>query len=72
MDLLAPPLRAFFDDPAQGGTDGHVALAPANQAGEADVQALEEWASFRKTGQVHKFTQMLLDAVVQQNVRSDR
>ena len=64
LDLLTPPLRAFFDEPDQGGTKGHVAIAPADHAGEVDAKALEEWASFRKTGQIHPFTQILLDAVV--------
>lgn len=67
LDLLAPPLKAFPDDPEQGGTKGHVAIAPANLAGEVDTKALEEWASSPDRGRDHPFTQALLNAVVQPN-----
>ena len=70
LDLLASPLKPFFDQPAQGGTEGHVAIAPADPAGEVDMKALEEWAAFRNTGRLHQFTQILLDAVVTPDVRS--
>jgi len=70
LDLLVPPLRGFFDEPDRGGTAGHVAIAPADDTGEVDMKALEEWALFRQTGQVHPFTQALLYAVVRPNFRS--
>jgi hypothetical protein len=72
LDLLVRPLKAFFDKPEQGGSEGHVAIAPADHAGEVDAKALEDWASFRKTGQVHPLTQVLLDAVVWPNFRSEQ
>lgn len=72
LDLLARPLQAFFDEPDQGETEGHIGIAPASHAGAVDAKALEEWASFRKTGQVHQFTQALLDAVVRPNFWSEK
>lgn len=71
LDMLVPPLKAFFDDPDQGGIEGHVAIAPADRAGEPDAGALENWASFRRTGRVHPFSQILLDAVVQPDYWSE-
>jgi hypothetical protein len=72
LDLLRAPLKACPDQPDQGGTPGHIAIAPANEAGEVDRKALDEWASFRKTGRIHPLTQMLLDAVIQPNVWSEQ
>jgi hypothetical protein len=69
VDRLKPPLRGFPDDVKQGGTPGHVAIAPADEKGEVDVQNLEAWAMSRGTGQTHEFTQILLDAVVEPNAR---
>lgn len=69
LALLGPPLAAFPDDPEQGGTPGHVAIAPAGASGEVDADALEDWASFRRSGRTHPYTQVLLDAVIQPNVR---
>jgi hypothetical protein len=71
LSLLRPPLRAFLDRPEQGGTPGHVAIAPVDDVGEVDIDELGHWASFRKSGHVHPLTQILLDAVVRPNVRSD-
>jgi hypothetical protein len=72
LDRLVPPLHAFFDEPDEGGTKGHVAIAPADTTGEVDAKALEDWASIRRTEQVHHFTQVLLDAVVRPNFRSEK
>lgn len=71
LRLLRPPLRAFPDRPEQGGAPGHIAIAPVDESGRVDMDGLEHWASFRKTGQVHPLTQILLDAVVLPNVRGD-
>jgi hypothetical protein len=68
-DKLKPPLRAWPDDTGQGGTPGHVAIAPVDENGEVDVENLEAWASSRGTGPTHKFTQILLDAVVEPNAK---
>jgi hypothetical protein len=68
-DKLKPPLRAIPDDPTQGGTQGHFAIAPVDETSEVDVQQLEAWALSRRTGQTHAFTQILLDAVVEPNVK---
>ena len=72
LDLLELPLKAFPDEPNQGGTPGHVAIAPADTEGEVDLTTLEEWASSRETDDFHPFTQALLKAVVQPNFRSEK
>jgi hypothetical protein len=68
-DKLKLPLRAIPDDTKQGGTPGHVAIAPVDEKGEVDVEQLEAWAMSRGTGQTHEFTQILLDAVVEPNTK---
>ena len=71
LDSLRLPLKAFFDKPDEGGTEGHVSIAPADHSGKIDAKALEEWVAFRMTGQVHPFTQIIFDAVVSPNFRSE-
>lgn len=68
-DRLKPPLMAFPDDVAQGGTAGHFAVAPVDDQGAVDVKKVEAWAMSRGAGQTHEFTQMLLDAVVEPNAK---
>jgi hypothetical protein len=68
-DLLQPPLRAIPDNPDEGGTEGHVAIVPVTSQGQVDQELLEEWAATRRSGQTHQLTQMLLDAVVEVNIR---
>lgn len=72
IDMLKPPLRAIPDDPQQGGTPGHFAITPVNDKGEVDVARLEDWATSRGTGQIHEFTQMVLDAVVEPNAKGSK
>jgi hypothetical protein len=73
LNLLTPPLKAFPDDTDRGGTKGHVAIAPVDYAGEVDATALDDWASYRGTGQTHPFTRALLDkAVVRPNFWSEK
>ena len=72
LSLLRPPLAAIADDPEMGGTPGHVSIAPVNSAGEVDQQLLEEWAASRDTGAPHALTQLVLDAIVENNVRGSR
>ncbi len=67
IQKLKLPLMAIRDDPTQDGTPGHVAIAPVNDKGEVDIELLEAWAMARGTGQIHKLTQLLLDAVVEPN-----
>jgi hypothetical protein len=69
---LRSPLRAIPDDTLHGGTPGHFAIAPADERGEVDLNQLESWAQSRGSGETHEFTQILLDAVVQPNVRGGR
>jgi hypothetical protein len=63
---LRPPLRAFADDPAKGGTAGHVAILPVDDSGEVDQALLEEWAASRGSAETHPLTQFVLDTVVPQ------
>jgi len=70
-DKLSPPLKAIPDDPTQGGTAGHFAIAPVDNMGEVDGPRLEDWAKSRGTGETHMLTQSLLDAVVEANVKGD-
>ncbi|HEV8059834.1 MAG TPA: hypothetical protein VGP68_08175 [Gemmataceae bacterium] len=69
IDKLKAPLKAIPDDTNHGGTPGHFAIAPVDDMGEVDVKRLEAWAMSRGTSQTHEFTQLLLDAVVEPNVR---
>jgi hypothetical protein len=66
---LEAPLKAIPDDPKQGGTRGHFAIAPVDVMGEVDLELLEDWAMSRGTGRRHELTQRLLDAVVQPNAK---
>lgn len=70
LALLKAPLHWFPDDPAQGGNSGHVAIAPATPEGEVDQLRLEEWAACRRTEILHPFTQVVLDCIIQIDVRS--
>jgi hypothetical protein len=62
-------LKAIPDEPRQGGTPGHYAIAPVNESGAVDVKQLEAWAASRDSGQTHELTQLLLDAVVEPNAK---
>jgi len=68
---LKPPLKAIPDDPEHGGTRGHFSIAPVNEKGEVDLGQLDDWAKSRGTERTHRLTQLLLDAVVQPNVKGD-
>jgi hypothetical protein len=70
-DKLVPWLTAIPDDPQKGGTAGHFAIAPADENGDIDVLRLEQWAMTRGTGDAHELTQLLLDAVVEPNVKGN-
>jgi hypothetical protein len=72
VDLLKPPLMYFPDDFAKGGTQGHGVIAPTDGSGNVDQTALEEWASCRETQQdaAHPLTQIVIDAIVERDVRS--
>jgi hypothetical protein len=61
---LQLPLRAFADDPAAGGTPGHVTILPVAPIGNVDQALLEEWAASRDSPETHRLTQVVLDAVV--------
>jgi hypothetical protein len=71
-ERLKPPLRAIPDDIAQGGTAGHYSIAPIDENGHVDPKKLEEWASARGSGETHDLTQIVLDAVVEPNVKGSK
>src|SRR5947209_19068975 len=45
LGKLKPPLRALPDDTGEGGTPGHVSIAPVDDTGEVDMKLLDDWAS---------------------------
>lgn len=63
LTLLKPPLTAFPDDPSDGGDAGHFAIAPVNEYGDIDDEALDDWAAARDSGQVHPLTLLVRDAI---------
>lgn len=70
LELLKPPLQWFLDDPTQGGNPGHVAITPATPGGDVDQPRLEEWAACRRTETLHPFTQIVLDCIMETDMRS--
>lgn len=68
-DKLKPPLRAIPDDIGRGGVIGHVSIAPIGEDGKLDEVQLEAGAGARGSKEPHRFTQILLDAVVMPNVK---
>ena len=62
LDRLKYPLRWISDE------GGHVSIVPVTASGEVDDEQLSQWASSRKTGQRHKFTQIVLDARIAEDV----
>jgi len=68
-EKLKLPLQAFPDDTAQGGAEGHFAIAPVDENGEVNFTQLQIWAASRGTGRTHELTQRLLDAVVEPSVK---
>ena len=69
LGRLPPELRGFEDDPAEGGTAGHVAIAPVDETGVIDQQRLEEWMRSRDAEGEHELTRLLMEAVVEKNVK---
>lgn len=69
LSRLRPPLAAFADDPAEGGDAGHVAIAPVDESGAIDQQMLESWAACRDQEDEHPLTTILLEAVVEKNLK---
>ena len=68
-EKLKLPLRATADNVEHGGEPGHFAIVPIDQNGEVDAELLAAWSKFRETGDTHELTQILLDAVVEPNVK---
>jgi hypothetical protein len=63
LDLLKPPLGAIADG------HGHISIVPLTEEGVTDDEKLREWAKFRKTGQQHPFTKIVLEARVEEDVK---
>lgn len=70
LDLLKPPLTPFPDDPTLGGTTDHIAIAPSDAEGNVNQELLKEWAACRKTEVCHRLTQIVLDCIVEIDIRS--
>lgn len=69
LSQLQSPLQAFADDPTEGGDVGHVAITPVDEAGEIDRPLLESWAAHRDQEGEHPLTTILMEAVIEKNVR---
>lgn len=69
LTMLKPPLQGIPDDPSAGGTPGHLAIVPVDATGAIDQKELEAWAATRGHASPHPFTQLVLDAVIQTDVR---
>jgi hypothetical protein len=72
LERLLVPLRGIPDDAEQGGTPGHVSITPVDSLGAVDQQRLQEWAAYRRTGRQHPFTRIVLEAIVELDVRRQR
>ena len=70
LDLLKSPLKPFPDDPTLGGMIDHVAIAPGDAEGSVNQELLEEWAACRKTEVCHPLTQIVLDCIVEIDMRT--
>lgn len=69
LDLLELPLCGLPDCVEEGGTPGHVAIAPVTENGDVDMPRLQDWAQSREKtrddpGYTHELTQLVLDAVI--------
>jgi hypothetical protein len=65
LDLLESPLRGFEDCSfLEGGIDGHVSIAPAGPDDRVDYGLLHEWAQTRNTEHIHRFTDLVKQALV--------
>jgi hypothetical protein len=62
--LLDSGLAFFPDDPSQGGIEGHGVIAPIDATGKVDASLLRQWADCRETGERHRFTEAILNAIV--------
>jgi hypothetical protein len=60
---LPPTLAGFMDE------EGHVAIVPVDPDGKVDFCQLNEWAACRGTEKMHQFTQLVLDAIVDEERR---
>ncbi len=63
--LAGSGLRYFPDDPTKGGESNHGVIAPEDAFGEVDQALLDEWASYRGSAKRHRFTQAIIDALIE-------
>ncbi len=70
LERLRPPLRGIPDQVEEGGTPGHVSIAPVTHDGRVDAVLLAEWAGSRaraldELDYMHGLTRIVYDAVVE-------
>jgi hypothetical protein len=65
-DDLPPTLRAFPDDPSQGGVDGHYAIAPVDAMGSIDQARLSEWASRRESPEPDPLVESVRQSILEE------
>jgi len=64
LTQLDPTVLGCFED-----EHGHVSIVPIDGVGDLDMMKLKEWAATRNSATPHSFTNMVLKAIVEQNVR---
>ena len=64
LSKLDPSILGCFQD-----QHGHVSIVPLDADGKLDMIKLAEWAATRDSAAPHPFTKMIIDAVVERNVR---
>ena len=64
LTKLDASVLGCFEDEA-----GHVSIVPIDEAGNLDMMKLTEWAATRGTAAPHPLTTMVVNAIVEQNVR---
>lgn len=64
LGLLDPAMLGCFQD-----ENGHVSIVPVDAEGNMDMMRLAEWAATWGTDSPHPFTRIVMDAIVERNVR---
>jgi hypothetical protein len=64
LTLLDPALLGCFQD-----QNGHVSIVPIDVEGNMDMMKLAEWAKTWGSEDVHPLTTMVMDAIVEKNVK---
>ena len=64
LALLDPALLGCFQD-----QNGHVSIVPIDADGNMDMMKLADWAATWSSNEVHPLTTMVMDAIVEKNVK---